>query len=113
MLPPLDPIHADAILQNALEILPDLEPEWASAEIAKHLASGHTNRLAEIIVDRALEVEGGYPKAIGKAKEKKKEEEPEDGYKLNTYRHAQRSGPLYYALATQYLEAEFPLMPTA
>ncbi|KIR76730.1 E3 ubiquitin-protein ligase RNF216 [Cryptococcus gattii EJB2] len=113
VLPPLDPIHADAILQNALEILPDLEPEWASAEIAKHLASGHTNRLAEIIVDRALEVEGGYPKAIGKAKEKKKEEEPEDGYKLNTYRHAQRSGPQYYALATQYLEAEFPLMPTA
>lgn len=46
-------------------------------------------------------------------KEKKKEEEPEDGYKLNTYRHAQRSGPQYYALATQYLEAEFPLMPTA
>lgn len=113
VLPPLDPIHADAILQNALEVLPDLEPEWASAEIAKHLASGHTNMLAEIVVDRALEVEGGYPKAIGKAKEKKKEEEPEDGYKLNTYRHAQRSGPQYYALATQYLEAEFPLMPTA
>lgn len=113
VLPPLDPIHADAILQNALEVLPDLEPEWASAEIAKHLASGHTNMLAEIVVDRALEVEGGYPRAIGKAKEKKKEEEPEDGYKLNTYRHAQRSGPQYYALATQYLEAEFPLMPTA
>ncbi|KAE8540681.1 hypothetical protein D1P53_003045 [Cryptococcus gattii VGV] len=113
VLPPLDPIHTDAILQNALEILPDLEPEWASAEIAKHLASGHTNRLAEIIVDRALEVEEGYPKAIGKAKEKKKEEEPEDGYKLNTYRHAERSGPQYYALATQYLEAEFILTPTA
>lgn len=44
VLPPLGPIHADAVLQNALEILPDLEPEWASAEIAKHLASRHTNR---------------------------------------------------------------------
>lgn len=95
-----------------LEILPDLEPEWASVEIANYLASGHTDRLAEVIVDRALEVEGGYPKLIEKAKEKNKEEEPEDGYKLNTYRHAQRSGPQYYALATQYLEAEFPLMPT-
>lgn len=72
MLPSLKSIHTDAILQNALEILPDLEPEWASAEIAKHLASGHTNRLVEIIVDRALEVQGGYPKAIGKTKEKKR-----------------------------------------
>ncbi|WVO24272.1 uncharacterized protein IAS62_005636 [Cryptococcus decagattii] len=46
-------------------------------------------------------------------KREEKEEELEDGYKLNTYRHAQRSGPQYYVLATQYLEAEFPLMPTA
>lgn len=112
VLPPLDPAHSDVILRNVLEILPDLEPEWASAEIAKYHASGHTDRLAEAIVGRALELEGGYPKMIEKAKEKKKEEKPDDGYKLNTYRHAQRSGPQYYALATQYLEAEFSLIPT-
>lgn len=112
VLPPSDPAHPDVILQKVLEILPDLEPEWASVEIAKYLASGHTDRLAEVIVDRALELEGGYPKVIEKAKEKNKEEEPEDGYKLNTYRYAQRSGPQYYALATQYPEAEFPLIPT-
>lgn len=112
VLPPLDPAHSDVILRNVLEILPDLEPEWASAEIAKYHASGHTDRLAEAIVDRALELKGGYPKMIEKAKEKKKEEKPDDGYKLNTYRHAQRSGPQYYALATQYLEAEFSLIPT-
>lgn len=121
---PVGPIKPDWLLPLVLEILPDLDPTWALASLASKIDAGRSEGATGHVVNLAMEMEGGYPKATadqngGKGKGKAKGGEGgngEDGLEKDKYRSVlfrkdRRSGLVYIGKAFAALEEAFPAIP--
>ncbi|ODN77001.1 hypothetical protein, variant 7 [Cryptococcus amylolentus CBS 6039] len=109
---PPNPLDPNSILIQVLEILPDIDPEYALKDINTILATGRANGLAEIVVDRALEVQGGYPTVkIDKGKGRSAPEESIEQYKLPDHRAEERKGYQYQDRCLRELEIKFSSIP--
>nr|XP_031857357.1 uncharacterized protein CI109_007221 [Kwoniella shandongensis]KAA5524429.1 hypothetical protein CI109_007221 [Kwoniella shandongensis] len=111
VVPPTN--QPDAFLADVLEVLPDLDPEWATQVIATEMARGNKQELAYRVINTALEMKDGYPKLKNNVKGKAKEKESgaEDGYKGMVYRKKKRLGKMYLSKSLAALEDDFPQIP--
>jgi hypothetical protein len=121
---PVGPIKPDWLLPLVLEILPDLDPTWALASLASEIDAGRSEGAIGHVVNLAMEMEGGYPKATtdttsGKGKGKAKEGEScngqdsseKDKYRSVLFRKDRRTGLVYIVKAFAALEEAFPAIP--
>ena len=106
---PRDP--AD-LLPMVLEILPDLCPEFALKLLTAEVEKGRFARPVEQVVEAALEIVEGYPRADD-AKRNGKDLTPPV---LSTYRHTEfrrdkRVGIMYTLRSLAALQQDFPRIP--
>nr|XP_019012339.1 uncharacterized protein I206_03186 [Kwoniella pini CBS 10737]OCF51120.1 hypothetical protein I206_03186 [Kwoniella pini CBS 10737] len=107
---------AEDHLTHVLEILPDIDSEWALRSITEEMILRQNANPANRVVEIALEMVGGYPKFAAKKKEKAKERiSPIPGekeqYISSAYRSQFRMGPTYNVKSIARLEGDFPLIP--
>ncbi|WVW79864.1 hypothetical protein I302_101834 [Kwoniella bestiolae CBS 10118] len=107
---------AEDHLNHVLEILPDIDTEWALGHINQEMILRKDENPANRVVEIALEMEGGYPtfKASKKGKEKEKSPDTPGGtekYRSTAYKIDDRGGIGYYQNAVSQLEDDFPSIP--
>ncbi|OCF78207.1 hypothetical protein I204_00144 [Kwoniella mangroviensis CBS 8886] len=107
---------AEDHLNHVLEILPDIDSEWALGHINQEMVLRKDDNPANRVVEIALEMEGGYPKLKETKKGKEKEKSPvvagqREGYRNPIYRSDERVGIGYYQKGVSQLEEDFPLIP--
>jgi hypothetical protein len=121
---PVGPIKPDWLLPLVLEILPDLDPTFALSSLASEIDAGRSEDAIGHVVNLAMEMEGGYPKAAadqngGKGKGKggesgsgnKGDGLEKDKYRSVLFRKERRSGLVYIGKAFAALEEAFPAVP--
>lgn len=102
---------ADYLVPTVLSIIPDLDPKWAEDRLTalieelKRESNVPGQEAVGRVIDEALEMESGYPKA-GAA-----ELEEEGDYTQREYREEQRDGDEYHRVSYKTLESLFPLIP--
>ncbi|WWC59886.1 uncharacterized protein I303_102448 [Kwoniella dejecticola CBS 10117] len=109
---------AEDHLTRVIEILPDIDSEWALRAINEEMILRPGVNPANRVVEIALEMEGGYPRLKENKKGKDEDTNPlisgqENEYKDPAYRSQHRFGPAYYARSMAQLEQDFPSIPTA
>ncbi|WWD08748.1 hypothetical protein V865_006861 [Kwoniella europaea PYCC6329] len=107
---------AEDHLNHVLEILPDIDSEWALGHINQEMVLRKDDNPANRVVEIALEMEGGYPKLNQTKKGKGKEKSPvvagqREGYRNPIYRSDERIGMGYCQKGVSQLEEDFPLIP--
>lgn len=109
---PPPPIPADLLLQ-VLEILPDLCSEFALRSLTIEVEEGPIGRLVGKVVEMALEMVEGYPKAADlRGKQKDKVEPASDTtYRDGEHRKEKWTGGAYWLRSLISLEESFPRMP--
>ncbi|KAL7419892.1 hypothetical protein Q5752_005808 [Cryptotrichosporon argae] len=93
------------LLPIVLNILPDLDTEWAQAELLGVVATGEVEIAPNIIIERALNMDK-YPKATDKAPAA-----PQLDYKSHNFRTTERAGEAYRTKALDTLTELFPKIP--
>ncbi|WRT65364.1 uncharacterized protein IL334_002307 [Kwoniella shivajii] len=106
-------------LSHVLEVLPDIDCEWAMERIEEEMAIKKNDDPLNRVVEIALEMEGGYPKiklldrgrGMGKEEKSLVMEGSKERYKSLVYKKIERSGHEYHQQCIAQLEEDFPLIP--
>ncbi|ORY27659.1 hypothetical protein BCR39DRAFT_537745 [Naematelia encephala] len=110
---PAAPLTPEDLLAGVLEILPDICPEYALTQLSAEVALGRRiDSPVARVVQIALELETGYPKATPRDKGKDKANDaPQADYRDRTYRRDERTGYGYCLRSQRALENHFMRIP--
>lgn len=98
-------------LPHVLDILPDVDTDWATERLELHYQKQEKDKVVESLISEAFEMDGGYPKAGPKGKEAAQVPAPTTTYADVDHRKQQRTGPLYYDKTYAALQDHYPQMP--
>lgn len=110
-LPDLPVLTTADYIPQILDILPDLDTEWALARLTEKKDAGFQGELVGAVIQDALEIHGGYPKATSQKLSAGPDILKKD-YADKTFRAEHRKGPGYADKCLAALNDLFTTIPS-